>query len=567
MDACTLGGITVEQSESSKVVTNRQSICGWSEYLIGHHRDSLLVVILLCLIAYGFVMFNMTLAGDDWSAVWKEGNQYDVVVSLGRWLQRYIWMVFADKLFAPAFTLSFMVALWLVGGLLALRFLAVDDRFAGFVFLGLFALTPFWAEMVNFKINHANAGISTFLALASGLLAWRVAQDRHIVPLKAMSLGLAASLCLALSASGYQAMAPMAPMIFLLGWMRALLRNGFDEVAPALFVKRLALMVVIFGCGVLLYGLSVYLTQEFYGLSQLSKGYALSGSLVSSTGALQMTLARFLVYFEQFLFLPQHLIPRVAKWLFLGLLAVYPLALIHRSSKLKPLSAVWYIGVGLLLACGFLILPWLLGIMRTPNGYRYNGIVSLALVYAGFALIALESAPRLLTGRMTGGLMKGLALTLLLIFVFQHNAASFVTYNLNRRDWSIAARMIERIEAMSDLDAVTDNGAKPLIVYPVGRLPTASERPYAMPAHAGPMDSSIVECGVMNCHTIRLYHLLQLSASKTIRYDRSAGRVGDRKVRQLFRGPLSTMQPWPHPTSIKLLPEGILLVLLGDDGP
>ncbi len=558
-----LGGLTVVQSESSKVVANSQPISGWSEYLIGRHRDGLLVVILLCLIAYGFVMFNMTLAGDDWSAVWKEGNQYDVVVSLGRWLQRYIWMVFADKLFAPAFTLSFMVALWLVGGLLALRFLAVDDRFAGFAFLGLFVLTPFWAEMVNFKNNHPNAGLATLLALASGLLAWRMVQGQPLGLLKALSLGLASSLCLALSASGYQAMAPMAPMIFLLGWMRALLRNGFGEVAPTIFVKRLALMVVIFGCGIFLYGLSVYVTQTAYGLGQMAKGYALSGSLVSSTGELQMTLARFLAYFEQFLFLPQHLVPQFAKWLFLGLLAVYPLALIRRGSKQKPSNAVWYIGVGLLLACGFLVLPWLLGIMRTPNSYRYNGIVSLALVYAGFALIALECGPRLLTGR----LVKGLALTLILIFVFQHNAASFVTYNLNRRDWSIATRMIERIEAMSDLEAVTENGAKPLIVYPVGRLPTASERPYAMPAHAGPMDSSIVECGVLNCHTIRLYHLLQLSASKTIRYDRSAGRVGDRKVRRLFREPLSTMRPWPHPTSIKLLPEGILIVLLGDDGP
>jgi hypothetical protein len=127
--------------------------------------------------------------------------------------------------------------------------------------------------------------------------------------------------------------------------------------------------------------------------------------------------------------------------------------------------------------------------------------------------------------------------------------------------------MIERIEAMSDLEAVTENGAKPLIVYPVGRLPTASERPYAMPAHAGPMDSSIVECGVLNCHPTRLYNLLQLSASNTIRYDRPTGRLRDKEVRRLFREPLSTMQPWPHPTSIKLLPEGILIVLLGDDVP
>ena len=74
------------------------------------------------------------------------------------------------------------------------------------------------------------------------------------------------------------------------------------------------------------------------------------------------------------------------------------------------------------------MVPWLAGVLRVPDSYRYNGIVGASLLLAGTMALSIEH----MRTSWRRHLLLVLGLITLMIFVFQHNHAAVSAYAMNQ---------------------------------------------------------------------------------------------------------------------------------------
>src|SRR6185503_9555841 len=115
-------------------------------------------VLLVCLVAYGSLAFNLNLAGDEWALVRYPTKHYEFSLAIGRWMAVVLWLIFYDNRFAPAVTLFAALSLMSVGAIISARPAGASDGSRQFVYASLLVLNPVLAESLSFESKHLALG-------------------------------------------------------------------------------------------------------------------------------------------------------------------------------------------------------------------------------------------------------------------------------------------------------------------------------------------------------------------------------------------------------------------------
>jgi hypothetical protein len=415
--------------------------------------------------------------------------------------------------------------------------------------------------MFNFKINHLATGFGVLSAAVAVALSHSVValDDRPLRhPANAGRLA-AASVLLLLASSCQQSLFLFAVTVLLASAIHLVsTRPGPQRFTSS--ARRAALVYpVVLSTALIAYAITTVAVRYLLRLDagDLKAQYAFSASLVRDSAGFAVSLRRFWDYFSQFAFAEQHLWPRGVKWVFLVIFLAYASLLFERS-RMEPRGRLARTTTLVLLLGGFLVAPWALGLVRTPDSYRYTALLGLLPVYP--AVIAQTMG---LVGRRR--LRIGLVLAaswILYGFVFFQNVAAIATHTTNQRDRAVAGRMLARLEAHPDFAAFA--GHERQYVFLVGLLSYDfhEDVPFQHLTR-GPMGSSIVNCGVFNCQPERFEPLMRF-----VDYP-SQRRYGELTLKHLERSKVSSgtaasilaASEWPSPGSVLIEEDQAFIVL------
>ncbi|MFC2163078.1 glucosyltransferase domain-containing protein [Candidatus Altiarchaeota archaeon] len=532
--------------------------------LVRPYSSEVLVIILLSFISYGFLGYNHLYAGDDWVWVVESGNISYHFIGIGRWVQVLLFSILSGNAYAPAFTLSILVAGLLLAGIIACDTIGIRSRQGFFMFNSLFIFSPFWIEDFVLKSNHANIGFGVVFASLCARIIWRESESvisGEKTVLKTIPALLVSCILFSLSASCFQTLTPIIAVIFLLAYLNRLIRN-IDVKDPRMYGLPFIPLSFVFFLGLMVYSANVHISQGLTGIgSSYEVDYLITSTLISSQGDLYFTINRFMGHFSQFMFKSQHLMPLWIKIVFIiGYIALLGTVFssIKRSS---PVPARVYSGLVILLLLFLIFMtPWLLGLIRMPRiTYRYTGLVALSLVHAGLFVIAIEDNKT----PLFRSLLQILGFLVIIGFIFQNNIASSVVSTNNVRDLALAQRIIGRIEAHPGYDSFSRQGH--LTLLQIGEPAWSEDHPFAAHATDPPMDASVVDFKVYDGLRGMRFPLILLS-SEGLQYYVNRYPGLDRVAEPSVRAEARKMKEWPSKESLKVLDDGrvILLFSRGD---
>jgi hypothetical protein len=528
------------------------------------------------LLAYGFTMFNLTLAGDDWAALQYRGFRYDLMVSFGRWMNRIVWSLAEDNGFAPPFTLAFLCAAYLVVSIACCLCLGAGRRESYLIFACVLVCFPINAEPFSFKMLHLNFGIGLLLATASGLMIVRGHEFLFVRErTKAAVLGLGAAAAFMLAASVYQTLALFACAIVLLRVV-GLLRERLET--PTMLLRSAGLLsfaVAAFLIGGGLYWGVIHAVSRVTGIPLRTTGlYAVSGSFVESWAELRRQVGNGFSALSDLLFTEHPLFPLTVKITFLAatvlLAVIFALGWDKDDSQVERQEEQHWNGIAR--ACVFLgvvlllfLVPLALGMLRKVAAIRYNNLIGIALPHAMVYAILYDVARDIFWRRG----VAILASIVIGIFVFEQNRAAVTTFLLNRRDLSIANRMLERITANPAFAPFAAKGQATIIFYG-DRL---NDRDLRRPFSAGKSGSRvgqnmirpIVNCGVFDCQIERASNVFRLISESRMDYQVSIWPNLPRNVmeeeKQRLIDRIKAGHPWPAPDAVIFGTDIIVIIL------
>lgn len=500
--------------------------------LFGAHKDFLTLYFILCVVAYGTLAFNLDLHNDDWVAYWQTGFQYDWVVSLGRWLERFIWLIFDDNYFVPAFSLAFFLLCVWIFSFVTFRALEIEDNTALYIFTLIFAFSPILSEPLTYKIAQLDFA---FALLFSAVSFWYI-KKASIAPTKKSAIlpTVLGALFLSLTVSAYQPLALVVLQLSTVLTMVMLLRKQ-KAITPIVFALTALL-------GIAFYLLEIQWSLYFFDITLQEKGpYAI--------GQTKTYFELFLVHLHHFLFEPQHLMPMVFKYLFLVTFGGLVLLLSFKSRKvLMPLLFVL-----------LLITPFLLSLIAGIMALRYNAMIGLALLYAfSFSLLYL-----FVENTKLKRLLLAMSALIIFISIFEQNKASTIRLANNQRDLAIAQRMVDRIESNEAFDTFLERRILHLIV--VGR--TLTHLPHGRPfeeQNSEPFGGSVINVDAFrNGNKVvfkSMFRLLGYS-DKIKTYIYNYPRFPKRFKQYGIEEKIKEAKPWPAPSSLIPFEKGYILVL------
>jgi hypothetical protein len=517
------------------------------------------------LLAFGFAMFNLTLAGDDWPAL-QSSFQTDLVISVGRWMDAIIWWLANSDNFAPPLTFAVLAGAYLVFAAACCLCLGLDRPGSYLIFACILVCVPINAEPFSFKNMHLNFSFAILLAAICGILIVRgyewLAEGRYG---RAAALGTAAAAAFVLSAAAYQTLALLAVALVstrVVGLLR-------EPCESANLLRKIAILLgfcaLVVAVGYLLYLESIRLASWLTRVPLNASGpYAIVGSFVDSWGELRLQIAAGIRVWGELLFHSQHLFPKVAKLVFLIMTVALVIAVAFRpgapdrpgakTAADRISRAAVLLGVMVLL----FVTPLALGMVRKVSGYRYNNLIGIDVAYAMVFALLFELATDI---RWRRGLAV-VTLAVLAIFIFEQNRASVTMFLLNRRDLAIAGSMLDRITADPAFAPYAAKGQAVIEFYgePFEVLP----RPFSADEYLlGAIDS----CGVFNCQIGRATQAFRLISTNNMRYRTTAWPDLPTNItaeeRQLLEQRIKAAHPWPAPDAV-IFGTNVIVVKLSD---
>jgi hypothetical protein len=500
------------------------------------------------LLAYGFAITNVTLAGDDWFAIFPSETQdshYALVA--GRWLMPVVWAITGGGAFVPYFTFVIGLVLLVLAGLVAAATWGFKRPRAVFSVVTLFVVSPLFTEL-TLKPGHISFPLAMLCAAGAGwlLLRWRGARLWRLT---------AATGLLVLALASYQ---PTA-LLFVVVVIGA-------EVVSVSGARRWAwreawwrwleiLVVAVFSIGV--YLLSVRLAWWASGTDpgRALPAYSLGGGYPSSIAELADALSYGLRMTGRFWFGATTLYPVTLKVLSLGLvaagLATSTWAVVradHRSWAVGAARAGWMILLGVASA----VAPFAVLFLREEPPLRASVFATVGLVVGFWAGLLLEGEVGFwASGRsrlFASSAAAALVLATALGCAFQINKGFFGLYLSNQRDLANANRMLSVMEQMPEFRRGT--AVRVALVGQVRFYVLAEPFSNAVPDVPG---VSIVDCSGLACQN-RLVRMLNLIGAGEREFIRRS--IPDDPT---IVEAVEAMPGWPEPGSIRFL-DGIFVV-------
>jgi Glucosyl transferase GtrII len=515
-------------------------------------RAVISIVVILSLCAYGFLAVQHTVAGDEWAAFHLTDYQDVWSIQIGRWMAPLVRHILADNALAPTVTLSIFIFGQLISFLICVRVIGLKDSFAVFGLLATTMFFPFWAEAVNFRLLHGQLALGLLFSVSYGAVGWRafrfLACDRNLM-VGILLTGLGA-IFFSFANSLYQGVGQFGLILIF-----AAAINRLVLAAPPIGAKQISVLVIVVA-GIILFGSAMYAlevaaTQWIFKIPPASGDYALSESVVGTIPEMTENVRRALAYMGAFLFYPTHLFPISTKVIFLAVLTtvISTVIIFSQGAWLK-------FGLALICLLGIFAAPWAIGLVRTPNSYRYLAIISASLCYGAIFGLALEHCRIPL---IRGALQLG-TIAVVLIFVFQQNMASVITFENNRRDVAVTNRLLARIENLPEYRLI--DRSQPVTLVPVGTPQFYVGRPFAAPHRSGVMNDSIISCGIYSCQIFRMSDAFVLLSADSVRYDVKPISAFDEPIRAEATG----MPNWPGLGSVIFADKNVVLIKFGEDG-
>ncbi|MEM6285041.1 MAG: glucosyltransferase domain-containing protein [Chloroflexota bacterium] len=528
------------------------------QHVMCEYRWHLVLLAFGSIIAYGFHAFNLTLAIDDWPSLIDSDIHEDQMVRNGRWLIVFHHRWFEQTTYSPAFYIFMYVVFYLAAAAIYVILMGIRDRVAIFMLLAVVLLHPFNADMISFNIGPAHTAVllAAIAAYVGAVVIDRV-HGRANYLLSGVYL-LLAIIVLSLALSLYQPALYVTASALGFRFLYRLIKNELASPLTALLVYIAVIALILVG-GYVLWRVEVEVSHVAFNVSPvgLDDPYSPRGGNISSLAEFQMTLRRFASHFYQYLFRPQHLIPGVAKSIFLVMLMLFFVRAWQSSSRAGNFSGVLAIaGIAALL-----FLPWSLGLVRVISPYGYRSLLGNIFVAACIVaiLIDIEWNPLMRQGVII------LSSVLLVIFMFQNNSASVLTYTNYERDAAIAARLVEAIETHPRFEILREATTVHVIV--VGRLPATREGAFDHVPVRGPMSVSSLGCGPVVCSPDRLSSILNFFQSSDVNYwppFSEEYRTMSAQRRLSFGSVLIEMEPWPHETSVQITDDAEVIIMFAE---
>jgi hypothetical protein len=252
-----------------------------------------LSLFLISIVAYGFLAFNLILAGDDWMLIAEPDAMYDFNIRIGRWTNVVIWNLFFQNRFSPAFTLFACVSLLILSSLFLAHIVGARDPASVFMFSAALIFNPLLAEQLSFESNHLWFGFGVLFATIAAYISYRLVEKCLMgQSLKTIYPGiLIACFFLALSIGTQQSMLLFYFTIAAGSTLFVLVEEGNNYPIRKSTTDSAKIYSIVGVAGLIIYFLITKVIQEYYSLFPPSEGdYAIAGSLVSSREDLLFTL-------------------------------------------------------------------------------------------------------------------------------------------------------------------------------------------------------------------------------------------------------------------------------------
>jgi|GEM_PF-2758289 len=519
-------------------------------------RNELVVAFVLLWVAYGFLGFNLSTAGDDWVALTDDSILIRYALENGRWIHAWLMVVQDHSRVAPTFSIAVLLMAIVASMAMFANALQLRRRGTVVLFVLLAGCFPFWAEFASFRILHLPGAFALVCSCAYGFVIWRIVQSfRATGWLKRASYVGLAGLLFSLCAATYQGFLPIGAMLLGCYLMGALSDGRTEHRALCLSACGLAFAVLV--VGVLLYAGQVSVSRTLTGIGPSPEpAYQLASSLVGSGDDLRQTVTRLGSYLWAFYAEPNHLFPLWPKFLFGGVALVFVVRILFGSEFSSPGKRAWMVGI-----IGFLVLaPWALGLIRLPDPYRYNAIVSAGLIYAVVICYTLDR----LNGKWVRVLVTGVGALIALCFLFQQNAASNLTHQTNLRDMAVVNRLLDRLTAAKGYPGLSRH--VPVNVVLSGEFQIARDRPFRSGAVNSVLRSSIVDCDVLRCQPARLDWVTPLASADAVRYRFVRFTDQSPAYQAVLQPVIAQLQSWPASGSLQVVDDATVVVRLPEAG-
>ncbi len=503
---------------------------------------------LLILAAYGIYLTNNLIIGDDWSLIKNPTFQLSAV-NKGRWLRSLMRAAFSQGFPMPSPTLTLallgcLVSAWIQASVIGLR-----KKSSIFIYVAVFVLYPIWTEPLIFNLMRGTIFVCTIL---SALCAWLIVpvyesfQEKKY--LRAALLLVISAFLFSLAASGGQNFVFIGVETFLLALLAKIVRARREAAPPfRTFSGQFITLGMVVGLGLVFYALEFVFSLNVFQIRETSTIYSTTGTLISSWADLVNSVNLFRKLLIQFLFEEQPFLPAFTKYVSLGFFTTIPVLFTYWLITGRRQSRRNKIFLGLNFAFFFfllLIVPFGIVLIRQTDiiiNYRYNAMLQLATLAAGSAALSIEFVQKYWWRR----LYQALAFALIMVYAFQINKASMIIYYNNMRDFSIAERVVNRIELLPEYEQMEN-----IRIIVIGFLNDQQGRIFGE-EDAGKMWTLINSCpGIFNCQTIRIDEALWLFSSGNKEFLLEPYLLPRAEDMPLVTESLAerTMHPWPAET-------------------
>ena len=482
-------------------------------------------------ISFSYLSYSNVLVGDDWNALVQPNFLDKTTVQMGRWMHKVISDLTFDRLFAPVFTLSFLLFVNSVGVVLFTKWISIKSLQERLIFSVLYVNNPIWIEAYLFKMGHLPKAFALIFCLLSAYIA-----INHIFIRKKYSIFLiiSSAFFLAFGAACYQTYAFIAALIILLALFRSVLNKD------KLLFWKVRITGIISVLSVIIYVAITYAVLRYFALP-VKKNLGDRYNITDISGIENFGPNSLLVINKIFNFYIKgsHLLP---SWITIISLAGFFIIIYRLYSSRIELKGKMF---GILLLVSIFLLPWCISFINANLNMRYNMMIPLALTMSYFIYEFFLALKRIIY-------LKYLAIALLsgilFFMMFFNNAAGYAKYLSVQRDSNLTNLLINHILDNPEFDPNFEYKLAFIGKNPY-KLQNQKRRPFDVlhNEYEGNL-INMVNCGIWDCQLRRITdHIFLQTSLDNITYVSRSNR-GVKKIIQKLNTPKTVS--WPHKESV-----------------